>query len=87
MLQSTPNLVSTLRDIKSRNACNGFLIFLGILRDFVSKIFSKNPKKAKITPENSRKMTKNQKIKNPLNAFLDLMSLAMLTKFGIIWSI
>ena len=27
ILQLTPNLVSTLRDIKSRNACNGILIF------------------------------------------------------------
>ena len=41
ILQLTPNLVSTLRDIKSRNACNGFLIFWfsGILRDFSGEIF------------------------------------------------
>ena len=61
MLQMTPNLVSTFRDIKSRNACKGFLIFsfFGILWVFSCEIFGKNLKIAKNFtqkyPENAKK--------------------------------
>ena len=42
IVKLTPNLVRILRDIKSRNACNGILTFwfFGILREFSGEIFS-----------------------------------------------
>ena len=43
ILQLTPNLVSTFRDMKSRNTCKGFVIFnfLGIFLAIL-QIFAKN---------------------------------------------
>ena len=89
MLHWPPNLVSSFLPLKSRIACNRFLIFwfFGILWPFLSRKFSKIEKTAKFSPKSGHKMPKNQKIKNLLHAILDFSGKKLLTKFGGQWSI